>query len=54
MNLRGVTEVTFRGRRSALCALGAWTRTVSWQARGNCEVASYGGGECRSDIGIGV
>ena len=34
MKLRGVTEVTFRGRRSTLCALDVWTRKDSWQAQG--------------------
>ena len=29
-----VTEVTFRGRRSTLCALDVWTRKDSWQAQG--------------------
>ena len=34
MRLRCVTEVTFRGRRSTLCALDVWTRKDSWQAQG--------------------
>ena len=34
VRLRGVTEVTFRGRRSTLCALDVWTRKDSWQAQG--------------------
>ena len=34
VRLRCVTEVTFRGRHSTLCALGVWTRKDSWQAQG--------------------
>ena len=34
VRLRGVTEVTFRGRRSTLCALDVWMRKDSWQAQG--------------------
>ena len=34
VRLRGVTEVTFRDRRSTLCALDVWTRKDSWQAQG--------------------
>ena len=34
VRLRGVTEVTCRGRRSTLCALDMWTRKDSWQAQG--------------------
>ena len=30
----GPLEVTFRGRRSTLCALDVWIRRVSWQAQG--------------------
>ena len=30
----GVTEVTFRGRRSTLRALDVWMRKDSWQAQG--------------------
>ena len=48
------SEVTFRGRRSTLCALDVWTRKDSWQAQGNREVVSCGRGECRCHIGIGV
>ena len=33
-NREGVTEVTFRGRRSTLCVLDVWTRKVSWQVQG--------------------
>ena len=33
MRLRGVAEVTFRGRRSTLRVLHARTRKVSWQAQ---------------------
>ena len=29
-----MTEVTFRDRRSTLCALDVWTREDSWQAQG--------------------
>ena len=32
--LRGVREVTFRGRRSTLCALDVWMGKDSWQAQG--------------------
>ena len=34
VRLRGVTEVTFRGRRSTLCALDMWMEKDSWQAQG--------------------
>ena len=34
VRLRGVTEVTFRGRHSTLCALDVWPRKDSWQAQG--------------------
>ena len=42
VRLRGVTEVTFRGRRSTLCALDA-ERFVA--GAGNCEVVSCGRGD---------
>ena len=53
VRLRGVTEVTFRGRRSTLAALDVWTRKDSWQAQGIVHV-SCGRVECRCHIGIGV
>ena len=34
VRLRGVTQVTFRGRRSPLCALDVRTRRDSWRAQG--------------------
>ena len=34
VRLRGVAEVTLRGRRGALCALEVWTRKSSWQVQG--------------------
>ena len=34
VRLRGVMEVTFRGRRSTLCALDVWIRKILWQAQG--------------------
>ena len=34
VRLRGVMEVTFRGRRSTLCALDVCIRKVSWQVQG--------------------
>ena len=49
VRLRGVTEVTFRDRRSTLSALDA-ERLVA--GAGNCQVVSCGRGECRCDIGI--
>ena len=49
-------EVTFRGRRSTLCALDS--RRVDGErfvaGAGNREVVSCGRGECRCPIGIGV
>ena len=53
VRLRGVREVTFRGRRSTLCALDVdGERFVA--GAGNREVVSCGRGECRCPIGIGV
>ena len=34
VRLQGVREVTFRGRRSTLCALDVWMGKDSWQAQG--------------------
>ena len=36
--LRGVTELTCRGRHSTLRTLDVWTRKDSWQAQGIVEV----------------
>ena len=56
VRLRGVAEVTVRGRRSTLRALDVRrVDTESFVAvAGNRDVASCGGGDCRCDIGIGV
>ena len=34
VRLRGVAEVTFRGRGRTLCVSDVWTRKCSWQAQG--------------------
>ena len=44
MRLRCVTEVTFRDRRSTLCALDVWTRKDSWPAQDFVRVLRCGSG----------
>ena len=38
VKLRGVAEVTLRGRRSTLCVLEVWTCKILWQAQENVRL----------------
>lgn len=48
--------VTFRGRHSTLCVLEGVKVKVQflWQAQRIVVVVTFGEGDCRCDIGIGV
>ena len=55
VRLRGVTEVTFRGRRSSYFVRVRRVDAERFVAgAGNREVVSRGRGECHCHIGIGV